>query len=62
MSEQAIPLADCIHLTIVHENFESDAFFPVFHEDSFEIKSRRAFASDAQHAYDYTFLVFEKVV
>jgi len=59
---QALPIADCIHLTIVHGNFEGDAYFPVFAEENFLIKSRRDFAADAQHAYDYTFLIYEKVV
>jgi len=57
---QALPLADIIHLTVVHGIFEGDAFFPEFSESEFKLKSRQDFPADAQHAYAYSFLVYEK--
>ncbi|MDZ7934101.1 MAG: dihydrofolate reductase, partial [Emticicia sp.] len=39
----SIPFADKIHLTLVHETFEGDAFFPEFDENKFNIIERRSF-------------------
>lgn len=57
---QALPLADIIHLTLVHGLYEGDAFFPEFSENDFKLKSRQDFPADPQHAVPYTFLVYEK--
>lgn len=57
---QALPIADCIHLTLVHGVFEGDAFFPAFNEANFYIKSRQEFPADSSHLYSYEFLVYER--
>jgi dihydrofolate reductase len=58
---QAIPqLVDRIYLTLVHETFEGDAFFPEFDPSVFLLKSRQDFKADAENRYDYSFLVYEK--
>ena len=56
---QAMHLADCIHLTVVHGNFEGDAFFPAIPSD-FKITSQKDFQVDENHAYSYSFLVYER--
>jgi dihydrofolate reductase len=58
---QALPLADCIHLTLVHGIFEGDAHFPEFPEENFQITNRQDFPTDEQHAFAYSFLVYERV-
>lgn len=57
---QSLPLADSLHLTLVHGVFEGDAFFPEFSEKVLKLKSRQDFPADAQHAVPYSFLVYEK--
>jgi dihydrofolate reductase len=58
---QAIPnMVDRIYLTLVHENFEGDAFFPEFDPSVFPLISRQDFKADAENRYDYSFLVYEK--
>lgn len=57
---QALPIADCIHLTIVHGVFEADTFFPEFDETDFQLKSRQEFPADSLHEYAYDFLVYER--
>ena len=57
---QALPLADCIHLTLVHGTFEGDASFPEFDESAFAVVSRQDFEADAQHAYAFSLLVYER--
>lgn len=58
---QALPLADCIHLTIVNGIFEGDAFFPEFPEADFQITSHYQFPADDQHAVAYSFLVYQRI-
>ncbi|MFN8348632.1 MAG: dihydrofolate reductase [Spirosomataceae bacterium] len=58
----ALPLADVIHLTLVHGIFEGDARFPEFSEEVFQLKSRQDFPADPRHAYAYSFLVYERAV
>lgn len=57
---QALPLADCIHLTIVHGIFEGDAYFPEFSAEKFHIVSKKTYPADTLHAVPYTFLVYER--
>jgi dihydrofolate reductase len=58
---QAIPhLVDKIYLTLVHETFEGDAFFPEIDPSVFSLKSQKDFKADAENRYDYSFLVYEK--
>jgi len=57
---QALPLADCIHLTLVYGTFEGDAYFPEFDESALVVVSRQDFEADAQHAYAFSFLVYER--
>lgn len=57
---QALPQADCIHLTLVHGVFEGDAHFPTFPMDDFQLVSQEDFTTDAQHAYAYSFLVYKR--
>jgi dihydrofolate reductase len=58
---QALPLADCIHLTLVHGIFKGDAHFPEFSKEDYILKSRQDFPTDGQHAFEYSFFVYERV-
>jgi dihydrofolate reductase len=58
---QAMPnLVDRIYLTLVHETFEGDAFFPEIDPSVFSLISRQDFKADVENRYDYSFLVYEK--
>ena len=52
-------LVDKIYLTMVHENFEGDTFFPRLGSE-WQETSRIDCKSDEKHAHDYSFLTFEK--
>ena len=53
---EALPLADRLYLTIVHQHFDGDAFFPAF-----PAFSKIIFKRDSNDEnYSYTFLVLEK--
>lgn len=51
----ALPMADALHLTVVHGRPAGDATFPRFDEAEWGVFSRRARPADARHAYAMTF-------
>jgi dihydrofolate reductase len=58
--EQALQVADRMDLTLVHEDFEADAFFPDFSEDHWEETGRQDFEKDEKNPYDYSFVQYKK--
>ena len=57
---QAIEKADFLDLTLVHESFDADAFFPVIDLNRWEEVSREDHPADEQHAYDYSFVQYKR--
>ena len=58
--QAALPLADRIYLTRVHENFEGDAFFPEINYQDWELVNNRDCAPDEKNAYSLSFQVWER--
>lgn len=60
--EQALAknLADKLDVTIVHENFEADVFFPEIDTNIWKEVSREDFKADAKNKYDYSFVSYER--
>lgn len=56
----AIAFADKIELTVVHHNFEADAFFPEIKPEDWELINSDFQAKDEKHLYDYTFETYIK--
>lgn len=56
----AMPIADKLDLTIVHHEFEADAFFPVIDTSIWKEISRENFKADEANKYDYSFVTYEK--
>jgi dihydrofolate reductase len=56
----ALPFAHRIYLTRVHVNVEGDAFFPEVDFSQWREVSRERHEADAEHAYPFTFLVYER--
>jgi len=56
----AMPIADKLDLTIVHHEFEADAFFPVIDTTIWKERSRENFKADEANKYDYSFVTYEK--
>lgn len=54
-----LPLANKMYVTLVDCSIEGDAHFDDIHESWQEV-SREAHHKDEKHAYDYSFVVFEK--
>ena len=53
-------LVDKIYLTKIHHSFDGDTFFNELGSE-WEETSRSDLKSDEKHAYDYSFLTFEKI-
>lgn len=59
--EQALPLVEVLHLTLIHARWASaDAFFPVLEPDQWQETERIHHASDARNAYEYDFITLKR--
>lgn len=56
---QSIKICDKIYLTIVHENFDGDTYFPEIGSEWVKIK-REDHPSDEKNKYNYSFIEYEK--
>lgn len=56
----AIPSADRIYLTLVHGNFEGDAFFPEINQEDWKLTNNRDCDPDEKNAYALSFQVWER--
>lgn len=54
----SIPFANKIYLTLVHETFTGDAFFPEFNENEFNITERKEFSAGQNTPYDISILTY----
>ena len=59
--EQIMHRADSIFLTVVHAEFEGDAFFPPFSNDDFKLTKEDHFDADTQHKYPFSILIYERI-
>ena len=53
-------LVDRLDITIVHQDFEADAFFPEIDETVWKEVAREDFKADEKNKYDYSFVSYEK--
>ena len=56
----ALPSADRIYLTLIHHDFEGDAFFPTLNQDEWKLASSTDFAADEKNKFDHSFQVWER--
>lgn len=57
---QAFPLADLLDLTLIHEHFEADTFFPVIDQSVWKEIKREDHVKDDKNAFDYSFVTYKK--
>jgi len=58
--EQALPMADRIYLTRIHENFEGDTFFPELDMNDWDIIDERYFTPDEKNKYPFTIFTMDR--
>jgi dihydrofolate reductase len=59
--KQALPIADKIELTRVHESFEADAFFPEINPKVWKETHNTFHQKDANHDYKFSFITYERI-
>lgn len=57
---QALPLADRIYLTHVHQNFDGDTFFPETDLQTWQETEREDFLPDEKNKLSYSFITLNK--
>ncbi len=55
-------LVDKLDITIVHQDFEADVFFPKIDLDIWQETSREDFKADKKNKFDYSFVSFSKKI
>jgi dihydrofolate reductase len=58
--KQAMEIADKLDLTLVHHNFDADAFFPEINFNKWKEISRENFKADENNKYNYSFVTYVK--
>lgn len=59
--KQLLPHIERIYLTIVHDQFDGDAFFPELDEDQWQEVSRQNHDADENNEFDFSFVVLDRV-
>jgi len=57
---QFLPLADRLYITLVHGDFEGDAFFPEIERADWNEAERKDFGADAKNSCSYSFIIFDR--
>tara|TARA_R110002012_G_scaffold66692_2_gene174334 strand:- start:308 stop:1222 length:915 start_codon:yes stop_codon:yes gene_type:complete len=59
--KQALPYAEKIELTRVHDTFDADTFFPVIDADNWREIKNVFHTTDDNHEHEFSFLTFERI-
>ena len=57
----ALPYVNRMYLTHVEANVPADSFFPEFNPSEWKITSEEFHSKDEEHAYNFTFKVYERI-
>ena len=58
--EQALPVADVLYLTIIHEDFDADVFFPAINLNEWTEEEKILHEPDEKNLYSYSFIKYKK--
>lgn len=58
--KQAMQAPDRIYLTIVHQNFDGDTYFPEIKADEWKETEREDYQPDEKHQFAYSFITLER--
>ncbi|MGY4689062.1 dihydrofolate reductase [Salibacterium sp. K-3] len=58
--EQTLPLASRMYLTIIHEHFRGDTYFPAWDEHEWRVVEEKEGAVEEKNRYPHTFLTLER--
>lgn len=54
--KEALPLADELHLSLVHASVKADTYFPPFDESQWRVRSETFHPADEMNQYPHTYL------
>ena len=57
---QALPFAEVVYLTLVHETYDGDAFFPDLDAETWDVTEQQEHPADEKHAHPFTFFTFRR--
>ncbi|PTR01338.1 dihydrofolate reductase [Mucilaginibacter yixingensis] len=58
--KMAMPKTDRIYLTIVHQSFDADAYFPEIDQNEWKETERENHAADEKNAIPYSFITLDR--
>ncbi len=56
--KQSLKFANKLEITLVHHNFEADAFFPEINLKDWQLVNKEHHYKDERHNYNYSFLTY----
>lgn len=56
-----LPYSSKMYLTIIHENFEGDTFFPSFNKSEWKVSDLRENSVSDTNQYKHTFMILERL-
>ncbi|PSR54220.1 dihydrofolate reductase [Adhaeribacter arboris] len=60
--QQALPYIDTMFLTLIHEKFTGDTFYPEINSADWQEVSRQDFEPDEKNKYAYSFIKLQRVI
>ncbi|MDZ5711947.1 dihydrofolate reductase [Jeotgalibacillus haloalkalitolerans] len=59
--KMALEKADRLYITLIHEEFEGDTYFPEYSKDQWKLTSRVKGEKNEKNPYDYEYLVYDRI-
>jgi dihydrofolate reductase len=59
--QQMLPKVSTLYVTVVHGQFEADAFFPELKSKDWEIIENIKHEADEKHAYPFSFITYRRI-
>lgn len=58
--QEMLPLTQRLYMTIIHQQFEGDAFFPELNKNEWHEVERLNHSEDAENKHSYSFLILDR--
>lgn len=58
--KETFPYADRLYITLIHEDFAGDTFFPEYDSNQWELLSSEKGVKDERNPYDYEFRIYDR--